>query len=125
MLTLTHGFKKPETGDKGPIVFPALEDNIQQLNDHDHDGANSEKLPSSAIDPLTQSVLAANWGASIGNGLFKQTITLPAALSYDTTGFHCQLSSGDVVACTIEKVSASQYDIFTNDDTETLTVLYF
>lgn len=125
MLTLSFGFQKPETGDLGGVVFPALEANIQQLNDHTHDGANSSKLTSGALSPLSEDVAAGAWGASIGNGLYKQTITLPAALSFDSTGFDVRLlSTGHVVHPTIEKVSATQYDIFTNDNTEGFKVLY-
>ena len=39
--TLSYGFVRPATGDKGSVFFPALEDNITQLNSHDHDGTDS------------------------------------------------------------------------------------
>jgi len=125
MITLSFGYKQPETGDLGSIVFPALEGNIVQLNDHTHDGLDSAKIDTGSINPLFIDVLAAAWGVTIGNGLFKQTITLPAVLSYDTTAFTTKLlSSGHLVFANIEKVSASQYDIFTNDDSEGFKVLY-
>ena len=123
MLTLSFGFKKPETGDTGPIVFPALEDNIQQLNDHDHNGTNSKKLPSSSIAPLQESLSSAAW-ALVANGVYKQTVTLPGALSYDTTQFTVKLPTGHLVYPNIEKVSATQYDIFTNDNTVGFEVSY-
>jgi hypothetical protein len=31
--TLSYGFEKPATGDKGTVFWPALEDNIQQLHE--------------------------------------------------------------------------------------------
>lgn len=123
MITLSYGYKKPESNDKGPIVFPALESNIQLLNDHTHDGVTSAKIPSSSLLPLTTSLVAGSWVAA-GNGLFKQTVTLPGALSFDTTAFTVKLETGHVVYPTIEKISATQYDIYTNDSTLGFEVLY-
>ena len=93
MIILSYGFKKPELKDLGPVVFPALEDNWQQVNDHDHDGLNSAKIDIDANLPLqtgnagkflTTNGTTSSW-ASIalgevntasnvggGNGLFKQ-----------------------------------------------------
>ena len=56
MLTLSHGYEKPETGDKGSVFFPALEDNIQKLNDHNHNGLNSELLTAAASAAVTQTI---------------------------------------------------------------------
>jgi hypothetical protein len=122
MITLSFGFKKPETNDKGDIVFPALEDNIQQLNDHNHNGTNSSKIDSSAITPLSETILAAGWVATT-NG-FRQLVNLPASLAYDTTGFDCRLTSGDIFYPTIEKISASQFYIYINDNTQNVTIIY-
>lgn len=123
MITLSFGFKKPETNDRGPIVFPALEDNIQQVNDHTHDGTNSSKLSSAAFLPTSAVLVSGGW-VSQGNGLYKQTVSLPAALTYDSTGFDCRLDDGTVVYPTILKVSSSQYDVFLNDNTVGMTILY-
>lgn len=123
MLTLSFGFQLPEDGDKGPVVFPALESNIQQLNDHDHDGSNSTKLTSAAFNPSSVTLAAGSW-VLVGNGIYKQTVTLPGALTYDSTGFDVRLPSGDIVYPTIEKVSSTQYDIYTNDNSIGMTVLY-
>jgi hypothetical protein len=123
MLTLSFGFKKPETNDKGDIVFPALEDNIQQLNDHDHNGTNSKKLPSSSIEPLTATLASGSWVATT-NDRYRQLVTLPVSLTYDTTTIEARLSSGHVFLPTIEKVSATQFYLYINDNSENVTVLY-
>lgn len=124
MLTLSYGYKKPQTNDKGPIVFPALEGNIQRLNDHTHDGANSAKLPSTSLSPSSATLLAGAW-TLVGDGLYKQTVTLPSGITYDNAVFTVKLAtSGDIVHPTIEKVSATQYDIYTNDNTEGFVVVY-
>lgn len=123
MLTLSFGFKKPENGDLGAVVFPALEGNIQQLNDHTHNGTDSSKLDSASVEPLQVSIAAGSWVAQ-GNDLYKQTVTLPATLSYDMVSFTVKLPTGDLVHPTINKVSDTQYDIFTNDNSVGFEVSY-
>lgn len=123
MLTLSFGFKKPESGDRGDPLFTALEDNVQQLNDHNHDGANSSQLNSSAILPVSAALVSANW-VLVADGIYKQTVTLPAAIPYDEAVFTCKLANGDIFYPTIEKVSSTQYDIFINDNSQDVTVLY-
>ena len=44
MITLSNGYQLPEDGDRGNVFWDGLEGNIQRLNDHKHDGADSEKL---------------------------------------------------------------------------------
>lgn len=94
MQTLTYGFKKPQVTDKGAIVFPALEANWQQVNDHNHDGVNSALISASNILPsqtgnagkfLTTNGSILSWATVVGagevntasnvgggNGVFKQ-----------------------------------------------------
>ncbi len=73
MQTLTYGFQLPEDQDKGPIVFPALEQNIQQLNDHSHNGIDSATLDRLALDSIPQALSAASW-SSVGGGIYRQTV---------------------------------------------------
>lgn len=80
MLTLSFGYKLPETGDKGDVFFPALEDNIVRLNGHDHDGVNSSVLPSTSFAPTVITLLAANWVAS--GDWFRQLVTLPGTVQF-------------------------------------------
>lgn len=123
MITLSFGFKKPETNDKGDVVFPALEDNIQQLNDHTHNGTNSAKLTAASLDPLSEVLSNTNWVAST-NDLFRQLVTLPASLSYDLVVIQCRLSDGSIFHPTLERVSVSQYYVYINDNTQNVTVMY-
>ena len=111
MQTLSKGYKKPDPGDTGDIVFPAIQGDIQQLNDHDHDGVTSELLFTT-----TQNILAANWvSAPVGGGLFRQLVTLPVGFLYDAIEMSFRLSSGEFVYPSIERVSASTYYIYCND----------
>ena len=122
MQTLSFGFKEPETGDKGSVFFPALEDNIAQLNSHDHNGTNSKKLTSSSITTTTQAVLAANW-ASEGSG-FSQTVTIAGGLQYDDYFVAFKLDTGEQIFPTVEKVSATQFKVYVNDNALELTAYY-
>jgi hypothetical protein len=122
--TLSYGYVKPQTGDRGSVFFPALEANIQQLNDHDHDGTDSAKLTTASSNVMTESILAASWGATIGNGQYRQLITLPVTLSYDTIQIFFRNSSGETVFTKHTKASSSTYYVYTNDDALALTAVY-
>lgn len=124
MLTLSYGYKKPQSNDKGPVVFPALEDNIQQLNDHTHDGTDSAKLPSSSVEAVTQAISAASW-TLVSGGLYKQTVTLPGGIDYDKISITIHDdATGHLLYLTIEKVSSSQYDVYINDNSLDLVAVY-
>jgi hypothetical protein len=124
MQTLTYGFKKPQTGDKGSIFFPALEDNIQQLNDHTHNGVNSSRLTTQAVASLTTSILSAAW-SSLGDGNYRQLVTMPGGLDYD----ECVVSikddaTGNILFLSIEKVSDTTFYVYTNDNSLDLLAVY-
>ena len=80
MQILSFFFKKPQTGDKGSVFWPAMEDNFQQLNDHNHDGVNSSTLSTFAITAIKHSLLAANWVATSG-GTYRQLVVMPGVFS--------------------------------------------
>ncbi len=112
MQTLSYGYKKPQNSDTGDIVFPALADNIQQLNDHTHNGTNSAPL---AV--TSQAIASGAWvAASIGGGLYMQTVTLPGTLQYATVDMWFKLSTFELVYPSIEQVSANSYKIYTNNN---------
>lgn len=118
MQTLSYGYKKPANPDTGDLVFPALEADIQQLNDHNHDGANSAPLATTQ-----QSVLAASWSAT-ANGTYRQLLTVPTGLSYDTCNIWVKRSTGEVAYPTLERVSSTTFYIYTNDNSLAYTVNY-
>lgn len=119
--TLSNGYKKPETDDTGDTWFSDLEDNIQRLNDHSHNGTDSE-----LITPTTQSIASGSW-VSQGNNTYSQVIDVTSANSaftYDTVSMEFRLSNGDVFYPTVEKESPTTYTIYINDNSETLTAIY-
>jgi hypothetical protein len=123
MIILTNGYKLPETGDFGNVWFVALEDNIQRVNDHNHDGTNSEILPSSSFQAAVISVVAANFSPS-GNE-FRATINILGGASIDTKSIIARDPvTKDVCYLKVEKISASSFYLYTNivQDFEVLIV---
>lgn len=121
--TLSYGYVKPATGDSGTTLFGYLEDNIQQLNDHTHNGVNSAKLTAASVTAVTQSVLAASWSAT-SQGNYRQLVTLPGSLDYDEINILMKNSSGHIVFPTIEKVSDTTFYVYTNDNATAFTAVY-
>lgn len=127
MQTLSYGYKKPQTGDKGSIFFPALEDNFQRLNDHDHDGLNSKKLSSTSVASYPQTLIAADW-VGVGDSLFRQLVTCPSTILVDEQNMRFQISSGPKAGHffhpSVEKVSSNTYYVYINDSSLDVKVLY-
>ncbi len=124
MLTLTKGFKKPEAGDKGIIFFPAMEDNIQQMNEHTHNGVDSQTIGPGALVSEIVVLVAANWVAQ-GGGTFRQLVTCPGSLTYDNTSKEYRLASdSSPFFPTVEKVSSNTFYIYVNDNTINVNVYF-
>ena len=127
MQTLTYGLQRPDNGDKGSIFFPALYDNITQLDSHSHNGVNSPKLSTASITNSTQSIDKTNWAAvGDGTGRFAQNVTMPGGLDYDVNHiiFHNAASPYFLMHLDIEKVSTTVYKVYINDNTIDLTAVY-
>lgn len=123
MQTLSYGFLKPESGDKGNVFFPALESDIQQLNDHTHNGLNSAKLTAASSTAVTQNVSAAGWASS--GGRYRQLVTLTGGLQYDEVAITIkdQVTKNPLLL-SIERQSATTFYVYTIDNTLTLTIVY-
>jgi len=76
MITLSNGYRLPETGDFGNEWFPSLEFNIERLNDHNHDGLSSEKLTSSNFVATVVTVSAGSLVNQL-NGYFRAEVNTP------------------------------------------------
>jgi len=123
MITLSFGFKKPQAPDKGPVVFPAMEDNIQKLNDHTHDGSNSSKITTASIESTKQTILAAAW-VSLGGGNYRQLINLAPGFDFDTCVMSFRDPSGSYIHPSVERVSDTTAYIYTNDNTINMDIYY-
>lgn len=122
--TLSYGFVKPQDGDKGDVFWDALEDDIQQLNDHNHNGTNSAKLTSASMTAVTSAIASGSWGA-LTAGLYSQVVSMPAGQDFDDYAIEFR-NSGDnsVVHPSVEKVTDATYRVYVNDNTLNLVALY-
>lgn len=119
-VTLSYGYKKPENADTGDTFFANIVDDITLVNDHTHNGTNSARLAGTASSTIS----SGSWGADLGSSTYRQTITLPTGFVYDTTTIDMRLSNGEKVYAKIQKVSSTQYYVFTNDNTQDYVAVY-
>lgn len=124
MQTLSNGYLKPDSGDRGNVFFPALENNIQRLNDHTHNGSNSEKLTSEALVALldSTSLVPANWTLH-SSGLYRAPVVMPGSTVFDTTTVSLRLN-GKPLYGDIEKLTINTFYVYVNDPSISVTVLY-
>mgnify|MGYP003650924086 CR=1 FL=1 len=122
MQTLSNGYLLPDTGDRGSAWFPAIESNIQRLNDHNHNGSNSEKLNSESTASLTDQILPASWAVQ-PSGLYRATVSMPGSLEFDTKIIQLRTNNkplhGDM-----QKVTSNSFYVFVNDNSLTVEVIY-
>lgn len=125
MNILTYLFKKPQTGDKGSVFWPALEDDIQQMNDHTHNGSDSAPLTSASVTAVLQTVTSAGW-ASQGGGTYRQLVTMPGTLVYNN--YDIVIKNNDATRerlfLAIEKVSSNTFYVYCNDNSIGFIVHY-
>lgn len=124
MNTLTYGLQVPEDDDLGDEVFPAMEANLTQLDAHTHNGITSPRLDRKAVDSISQALVASGWVATSG-GNYRQAVSMPAGLAYATISIQTRLTAtGNMAYLTIEKISATSFYVYINDNTLDVTVLY-
>jgi hypothetical protein len=121
--TLSYGFIQPQNGDKGSVWFPALNDNIQQLNDHTHDGVTSALLPSTSLTSGSVSIPSASWVLDV-TGRYKQDVTVPAGYNMDDYAIIFKLSTGEIIVPSITRLSGTTFRIFGPDNTLTYTAVF-
>lgn len=122
--TLSYGYVKPDTGDTGSVWFPALEDDITQLNDHNHDGVNSAPLSGAFLQPGLVQALAANW-ILVSSGVYEQTLTVPSSFNIDTSVIYFKrISDNSLIYGEIQKLSSTSFKIFSNTNTIGINVYF-
>lgn len=126
MLILSKGYKKPQSGDKGSVWFPALEENIQQLNDHTHNGTDSQLIAGGSVSNQVVTIAAVDWVSS-GSG-YRFLVPLPSGYTYDGTHKEVRLNGGAqdgaVVVPTIERVSNTTMYVYSSDNTVSFNVSF-
>lgn len=124
MQTLTYGFKLPETGDSGDALWTALEDNIERVDGHSHNGTDSAQLTAQSVIASTQTITSAGWVASGATGHYRQAVTLPAGFDLDLVQIGFRTTAGAVIFPTVEKISDTQFYVYCSDNTLTMIALY-
>ncbi len=126
--TLSYGFEKPATGDKGSTFFPALESDIQQMNDHNHNGVNSAKLAAGSTQATVQHLAHASWvGASAP---YSMVVTIPSALTltgsvYEDLAMQFRNhADGSIMYLDMVKDSSTTFTLYINDNTIDVDVAY-
>jgi hypothetical protein len=123
--TLSKGYKKPQTGDRGSVWFKNLEDNIDQINDHEHDGTDGEKVKSKNISSTTSAIASADWGSDSGGSTFSATVTFPTGVTYENhTLTFIDDATGDRIFPTVTKASSTTMTVTVNDNSLDLTIVY-
>lgn len=113
MIVLSNGYQLPEDGDLGDVWFPALEANIQRLNDHSHNGVDSEKLSATSIE--AESINIASGAFSLVGSEYTTQITLPALMTVDTASIEFRdATTREQVYVRFERFSVTQINIFAN-----------
>ena len=121
--TLSNGFKKPAIRDSD--WWTQLEDNIEQVNSHDHDGVDSNKITANNITKGTTTIAAADWSVDAGGSTFTKAVTMPSGYTFDNAVIMVMdTDTGDQLFPTITKTGASAYTISVNDNTLNLKVIY-
>lgn len=111
--TLSNGYKLPQDGDLGDTWFDDLEDNIQRVNDHSHNGIDSEKLDSSALEALSATIGSGDF--TLVSGEYTYQLTLPSAMQVDTTNITFRdATTREPVYIRFERFSITQINVFAN-----------
>lgn len=125
MITLPYGVLLPQTGDRGPDFFPALEDNMTYLDAHTHSGfGGGAPIPATNVAAVTQVLSAASWVAYV-DGTYRQPVTVPNGKAYSavaitfrgTTNFETYYLATDANTLT-------SFYVYTNDPALTVTATY-
>lgn len=121
MKILTNGYKLPEDEDKS--FFDYIRYNIQRLNNHTHDGENSENISPSSIVATTQRINS-GWLAS-GGGLYYQEVTIPEPYEFDDVKiFVVDYNTRQPLYPTIEKTDISKFNIIVPYNNADLEIIY-
>lgn len=123
--TLSKGYKKPDTGDRGSIWFSNLEENIERINSHEHNGSDGEKIKSKNITATTSTIASGSWGSDSGGSTYAATVTFPSGVAYENhTMTFIDDATGDQIFPTVTKASSTTMTVTVNDNTLDLTIVY-
>lgn len=127
--TTSKGYKKPDTGDFGSSFFKDLEDNIDRMNSHNHDGVNGEKVKASNLVVQTTELANGDWEATSG-GHYRQSADLPTGVLFSTNTVRPRFyinsgaEAGSEVQLSYEKFDDSTIYVYINDNSLDILIVY-
>jgi len=122
MIVLSNGYQLPEDGDLGDVWFDALEANIQRLNDHTHNGVDSEKLSTSSIEAITDTIDSGDF--NLVGSEYEVDFTLPALVQVDTSNITFRdATTRDPIYLKFEIISVTQIKVFSNTPVSVIVVI--
>lgn len=128
----TNGaLQKPSPKDQGDVVYDTMESFMERLATHTHQGADSEKISlnfTKEFQDLTVGV-DLTW-TDLGNSNYRASIAIPAPATYDGNlrqFFYKPNAGGNYkeIKPSIEKIDATNFYVFANDNTIDLRIVYF
>lgn len=123
MDTLSYGYKKPVTGDRGSVFFPGLEDTIDQLNSHSHNGVDSALVSGYNISKGSVSIANTSW-VSEGNGNYYQSVNLTGGYNVNTCVLQFKKTGSlGYIYPTVEFLTTTSVKVIVNDNTLNLVML--
>ena len=125
--TLTYGRKLPLDGER--THWESQEYNIQRDDAHTHDGSDSAPIPVKNLTHGSSTLALADWAAVAGQaGTYKQTVTVPSGYTEGSFTKTCFINSGSEAGSifypTIVNLSASTFDVYINDNTVDVKIVY-
>lgn len=122
MIVLSNGYQLPEDGDLGDVWFDALEANIQRLNDHTHNGVDSEKLSTSSIEAVSDTIDSGDFVAVSDH--YEFLFTLPALIQVDTSNITFRdATTREPIYLKFEMFSVTQITVHTNTPVSVIVVI--
>lgn len=126
--TLPNGLKTPSDGERG-TWWDQIIDAIERVDSHVHNGSDSEPIEAKNLTHGSSTLLAASWAAVAGqSGTYKQTVTVPSGYtegSYSKTFFVDSGSeAGTQIFPAVVKASSTTYDVYINDNSIQVKVIY-
>ncbi len=110
-VTLSNGYKNPENGDLGSSWFPDLNFNIARLNDHSHNGTDSNKLNALSFSLLTDSIVSGDF--TLQTDIYRALKELPAGGTVDGVNISFRdATTKNKIYMSIEKVSSTSFYVY-------------
>jgi len=131
----TGSYEVPDTLDQGDALFTILDDIFARLINHSHTGVDSKSITLNISKDVTDFIKDTHivWNAHLSGttsyGMFKATMTLPSGATYEGNirRYFYQdsvlLGNWKEFYPTTEKIDATTYYLFSNDNNLNIRVV--